>query len=323
MSTASPGRLGVEITQEALPADLLEGLEEAVLASCAASTALQGAMRASFEVRSVGRIAVAEVLTNESVALQVSGHALEPASLFVWLQLRGVARVEQSGSNADLGSGDLCFLRSSAPTELTLSTGQVLLVALPETEIADRFPLWRSALARTISGAGGAPAVFLDALRSLCRWRDAIDELSGESIADAIVDLVGAVLCFGAPDDQGCVDRVLYQRQRVKRFARQHLRDPQLSVPLIADRLELSPRQIHRLFANEPMSLMRWIWAERLNQCHRELTSNTSEQRPLSDIAYAWGFNDQAHFSRAYRQRFGLSPREARRKAVAEDSSAS
>jgi transcriptional regulator GlxA family with amidase domain len=115
----------------------------------------------------------------------------------------------------------------------------------------------------------------------------------------------------------------LYQRQRVKRFARQHLRDPQLSVPLIAERLELSPRQIHRLFANEPMSLMRWIWAERLNQCHRELTSNTSEQRPLSDIAYAWGFNDQAHFSRAYRQRFGLSPREARRKAVAEDASAS
>ena len=32
----------------------------------------------------------------------------------------------------------------------------------------------------------------------------------------------------------------------------------------------------------------------------------------LSEIAYRWGFGDQAQFSRQYRAEFGCTPREAR-----------
>lgn len=314
--TAGLGRVWTPALPAAPCPNLLDGLEHAVLSSCASATALQGAMRASFEVRTVGRIAIADVLTSEPVRLVARGSGSEPASFLAWLQLSGTAEIEQADSRVRLGPGGISFLRGSRQARVELSAGQVMLVILSETEVAGRFPLWHRALNRTLSIERGAPAVFFDAVSSLCRWQDSVDDLSGEGVADAIIDLVGAVLCLTAPGDHGCVDRVLYQRQRVKRFARQHLSNPELSVQLIADRLELSSRQIHRLFADEPMSLMRWVWAERLNQCHRELTNSAGRRRPLSDIAYAWGFNDQAHFSRAYRQRFGISPREARRQAV-------
>jgi AraC family transcriptional activator of tynA and feaB len=32
----------------------------------------------------------------------------------------------------------------------------------------------------------------------------------------------------------------------------------------------------------------------------------------ISEIAYAWGFNDLSHFNRAFRARFGMTPREWR-----------
>ena len=90
---------------------------------------------------------------------------------------------------------------------------------------------------------------------------------------------------------------------------------PELNVDFIAESAGLSVRQVHRLFADEGISLMRWVWVRRLEQCHRELSQNESGKRPISDIAYRWGFNDQAHFSRSFRKHFGISPRDLRRQS--------
>ncbi|MCJ9728672.1 AraC family transcriptional regulator [Bradyrhizobium sp. PRIMUS42] len=32
----------------------------------------------------------------------------------------------------------------------------------------------------------------------------------------------------------------------------------------------------------------------------------------MTDVALRWGFNDLSHFSRSFRRRFGMSPREYR-----------
>ena len=34
--------------------------------------------------------------------------------------------------------------------------------------------------------------------------------------------------------------------------------------------------------------------------------------RSVSDIAFSWGFNDAAHFSRAFKERFRVTPKEFR-----------
>ena len=37
----------------------------------------------------------------------------------------------------------------------------------------------------------------------------------------------------------------------------------------------------------------------------------------MSDIAFSWGFNDAAHFSRSFKEQYGMSPREFRQQALA------
>src|SRR2546421_5310224 len=43
----------------------------------------------------------------------------------------------------------------------------------------------------------------------------------------------------------------------------------------------------------------------------------TMRFRPVGEIAFAAGFKDLSHFSRAYRARYGCAPGDARRAAVA------
>jgi class 3 adenylate cyclase len=48
-----------------------------------------------------------------------------------------------------------------------------------------------------------------------------------------------------------------------------------------------------------------------------DLTDPAMRGRPVGEIAFAAGFNDLSHFSRAYRARYGCAPRDARLAAVA------
>jgi len=88
-----------------------------------------------------------------------------------------------------------------------------------------------------------------------------------------------------------------------------HLEEP-FSVPEIAKRVGLSQRQLQRLFANHTgMSPIRYYRDIRLDRA-RGLVTQTD--MPVLEVALACGFFSPEHFSRAYRLRFGIAPREDR-----------
>ncbi|WP_170411765.1 GlxA family transcriptional regulator [Ruegeria arenilitoris] len=79
-----------------------------------------------------------------------------------------------------------------------------------------------------------------------------------------------------------------------------------LSIPAISQQLGVSQRQLGRLFRQyvqkSPVEYYRDIRLDRA----RGLVTQT--ELKFSEIAEASGFNGQVHFSRAYRNRFGLTP---------------
>ena len=50
----------------------------------------------------------------------------------------------------------------------------------------------------------------------------------------------------------------------------------------------------------------------RLDRAHRILTDPAQMQRPINAIAYENGFGDLSYFNRTFRQRYGMTPSEAR-----------
>jgi len=57
----------------------------------------------------------------------------------------------------------------------------------------------------------------------------------------------------------------------------------------------------------------RLIWERRLERISEDLRNPAHARRRLIDIALTWGFNSQAHFSRAFRRKYGQSPSAFRR----------
>ena len=80
----------------------------------------------------------------------------------------------------------------------------------------------------------------------------------------------------------------------------------------LAAELGLSASQIHRVFKNEPLTPAQYIWERRLDAASRDLLEPRLAGRSVAEIAFGRGFSDAAHFSRAFRDRFGCSPREWR-----------
>jgi AraC-like DNA-binding protein len=74
----------------------------------------------------------------------------------------------------------------------------------------------------------------------------------------------------------------------------------------------LSARYINELFEHEDTSLMRYVWNSRLTHCHKELSSPDCFPNRISEVALQWGFNDFSHFSRAFKKKYGVSPRDVR-----------
>ncbi|MEL6913858.1 MAG: helix-turn-helix domain-containing protein [Pseudomonadota bacterium] len=89
----------------------------------------------------------------------------------------------------------------------------------------------------------------------------------------------------------------------------EHMRaalDQSLSVPALASETQLSQRQLERLFRSHtgrsPNQYYRMLRLDRA----REMVTRSARQMP--DIARECGFASPVHFSRAYKEQFGLPP---------------
>jgi AraC-like DNA-binding protein len=97
---------------------------------------------------------------------------------------------------------------------------------------------------------------------------------------------------------------------RTKQVVLRFLADPDLSVSRIASELNMSASALTRALKAAGTSPMRYAWSLRLEQAARLLGGPEKDDVRAKEVAYRCGFSDAAHFSRAFKARYGASPRE-------------
>lgn len=107
----------------------------------------------------------------------------------------------------------------------------------------------------------------------------------------------------------------LTRREKVRQFIDMNLREPTLDATLLCREIGMSRTQLYRLFHDDG-GVARYIRHRRLLRGYADL-SDTSNSASINVIADALCFEDASSFSRAFKQEFGLNPRDVRAAAVA------
>jgi AraC-like DNA-binding protein len=127
-------------------------------------------------------------------------------------------------------------------------------------------------------------------------------------IADAAVDLLAGALPGSAPAEPS--DEATWLR--VTTYVQRHLREPDLTPEAMAAAGLVSLRSLYALFAARGDTPARYVRRRRLEAAHRELVRRGTAVS-VAQVAHAWGFGDQATFSRAFRSAYGRTPDDVRR----------
>lgn len=125
-------------------------------------------------------------------------------------------------------------------------------------------------------------------------------------MALSILDLVLAAI--EAEDEEKPAQRCLHDAklERAQRYIIANLADKKLCPERIARHTAVSLRTLNRLFAEQGITPMRWVWKSRLAASHAALVERSGKN--VSDVAFQFGFSEVSHFSRSFKAAYGASP---------------
>jgi AraC-like DNA-binding protein len=229
----------------------------------------------------------------------------------VSIQTRGEGVISQDDRTARLAVGDFALYDSTRPYELRFDVPfEQVVLRLPGATLRSALRDTHALTASTVSGQRGAGHLMIGMIRTLAADIGALAPESAAAVAESVSQILIAGLSALPAARQPPVSHLAaYHREQIKACIASRLRDPKLSVAAIAAQLRLAPSTLHRAWSGEACSIAEWIWTQRLDAARRDLCNPALRARSISEIAFSWGFNDAAHFSRAFRARFNCPPR--------------
>ncbi len=235
----------------------------------------------------------------------------------VSMQTAGFGTVSQDGRVAVLKPGDFALYDSTRPYTLQFDDDfQQYVLKIPGRVLRTALRQTQQLTATVVSGERGAGHLMINMISTLAADIDTLAPESAVAVADSVTNiLIAGLSALPAACSRPVTQLHAYQLERIKACVNARLRDPALTVAAVAAELRMSLSTLHRTWAGEPCSLSDWLWAQRLDGAKRDLGNPSMAARSVSDIAFHWGFNDAAHFSRAFRARFACTPRELRAQA--------
>ena len=258
----------------------------------------------------------------EASAHEISGvYPNQPSSVWLVLLLEGEADLFDCAENHDMVPGDMAYGPSGVPATLTFKTdARQLYIKVPQLALKHRLINPLSLQVGYLSGETGISHVLSGMLTSLAAGLDDITETQLRPVELSLTEFLITSLAEsgalnGTPATEASAVKTA-QLHLICQTIETMLGNPDLTPHRVADEHGVSLRYLQKLFAMSGKTFSSYVRARRLERCRADLLSPLYAELSITEICYRWGFNASAHFSRAFREQFGRSPRDYRRKGT-------
>lgn len=269
----------------------------------------------------LGGISCSEIASTQQKVFRTRSRIARAKSHHVLVAFanRGRGLVVQDGRELELTPGSFTLYDTSRPYELHFSEDfHQTILKLPQEQLQQRVGDTERLSATVFSSEEPVSRLAFGFATSAAKAAVQLSPEAGAILAGQIIDLL-SLACSSrlVSDMRPASSHRSAMLLRLKSFIQENLSDPDLTIADAAKAMGVSTRYVNGLLEAEQTSFRRYTLTRRLEMCRRQLRDAALMHLQISQIAYSWGFKDMAYFSRSFRSRFGLPPREWRR--IAQD----
>ena len=261
----------------------------------------------------VGPIALSDVFLSPQQINRTRQHIahLDKDCFYLTFPSSGSILIEQNGEREVSTPGTAVLFDTTRPYRLQCRDfHQAMYVEMPRSILIERCSADKLSKVLALNFADGLGW----ALSTFCKLIAAdVDSWNPEiatSVSFEIADLMALYIDSESarkPIDENLAGK--FRLQSLQFYILSRLDHPDLTPSTIARDNGISLRYLHYLFKISGTSVCEWIREQRLKKCQQMLTSAKFKRDSITDIAFSMGFNSSSHFTRLFKQKFGMTPR--------------
>jgi AraC-like DNA-binding protein len=217
----------------------------------------------------------------------------------------GTMAVSDGEGTASVAAGHGMVWDGVSPLEFEVSEPlSKRIVVVPRDRALAMVPGLERLVGSAVLPDSPAASLLMGYLDLLIQHLPSLDAVGRATAAAAALELLRPALepAFPAHQSKAHADLLV----GIRAYIENQLPDPSLSPPMIADAHGISTRTLHLLFEDAGESVSTFIRRRRLEHCHDDLIKGSHDS--VIDIAIRWGFHSASHFSRAFKDYYGVSP---------------
>jgi transcriptional regulator GlxA family with amidase domain len=218
--------------------------------------------------------------------------------------------VGQNRRACELRAGDMCLIDERFPFFLQGPVcSEIVFLRMPRQAVLGRHPYLEHRTAGVFQADDPGAMLLRDTLMQTIRSAPQMREEQRASVLSAMVHLLGAATAPRGAE----LDDVSWRVRAALAYIELNLADGDLTAEQVARAQSISRRRLDQVLLRAlDVSVTGQIWKRRLELAAADLVDPRYAGHTVSQIAFATGFEDAAHFSRAFKAKFGHAPRDWR-----------